>query len=241
MIPWLEPGAPFPPVERALESPNGLLAATATVTEARLLDAYRRGIFPWYSEGEPVLWWSPDPRMVLFTGELRISRSLRKRARAVARDTALQVVVDRDFVGTMRACARPRGDQDGTWITEDMVASYSGLHRRGLAHSVELWSNGDCVGGLYGVALGRMFYGESMFSRQADASKIALAALVALLRREGGPVIDCQQKTSHLASLGAREISRAEFRALVARAVEAPSMDWPQYVGHPINDLLLTE
>ncbi len=238
MIPWLEPGDPLPPVERALHSPNGLLAASRHLDEERLLQAYRRGIFPWYSEGEPVLWWSPDPRMVLFTDELRVSRSLRKRARALARDAQTEVAVDRDFAAVMRACAEPRPDQDGTWITAEMIATYTRLHRRGGAHSIEVWSQDECVGGLYGIALGRMFFGESMFSRTTDASKLALVALVALLRREGCPVIDCQQKTSHLASLGAREIRRSEFCALVAGAVDAPPIDWSRYVDRPINELL---
>jgi leucyl/phenylalanyl-tRNA--protein transferase len=214
MIPWLEPGTPFPPVDQALDSPNGLLAATAAVTA---------------------------PRLVLFTDELRISRSLRRRARAVVAEAASEVRLDRDFIGTMRACAQPRTDQRGTWITEDMIGAYADLNRRGLAHSVELWSHGACVGGLYGVALGRMFYGESMFSRQTDASKIALVALVRLLRNEHVPVIDCQQKTSHLASLGAREIKRAEFCSRVASAVQAPSIDWSQYFNRPLNELLLTD
>jgi len=241
MIPWLEPGESFPPVEHALDSPNGLLAATASVTAPRLIDAYRRGVFPWYADGEPVLWWSPDPRMVLFTDELRVSRSLRKRARAIAHDTQDEIRLDRDFIGTMRACAQPRVAQNGTWITDDMIAAYADLHRRGLAHSVEFWVHGACVGGLYGVALGRMFYGESMFSRRTDASKIALIALVRLLQNEQVPVIDCQQKTSHLASLGAREIQRTEFCAMVAQAVLAPSIDWSRYANRTLNDLLLTD
>lgn len=241
MIPWLEPGAPFPPVEQALAAPNGLLAASADISQARLLAAYRQGIFPWYSEGQPVLWWSPDPRMVLFTDELKISRSLRKRVRAAARDADTELHVDRDFVGTMRACGEPRPDQDGTWITDAMVHAYAGLHRHGLAHSVEVWVRGALVGGLYGVSLGRMFFGESMFSRQRDASKIALVALVRLLHREQVPVIDCQQKTSHLASLGAREIRRSEFCAWLAQAVQAPQPDWSRYVSRPINELLVME
>ncbi len=238
MIPWLAPGMEFPPVVQALDSPNGLLAATAVVTAPRLIEAYRQGIFPWYSEGEPVLWWSPDPRMVLFTDELRVSRSLRKRARAIASEPATAICLDRDFVGAMRACAEPRSDHPGTWITDDIIDSYAELHRHGLAHSIELWSHDACIGGLYGVAMGRMFYGESMFSRERDASKIALVALVRLLRNERVPVIDCQQKTAHLASLGAREIKRSEFCAMVAEAVQAPSIDWSRYADRNLNELL---
>lgn len=240
MIPWLTPGMSFPPVDQALDAPNGLLAATATVSAPRLVEAYRLGIFPWYSEGEPVLWWSPDPRMVLFTDELCVSRSLRKRARALASEPAAAICLNRDFVGTMRACAAPRAEQPGTWITDEIIDSYAELHRHGLAHSVELWSDDECIGGLYGVALGRMFYGESMFSRVRDASKITLLALVRLLRNERAPVIDCQQKTAHLASLGAREIRRSDFCATVAQAVKAPSIDWSRYADHPLNELLLT-
>jgi leucyl/phenylalanyl-tRNA--protein transferase len=178
--------------------------------------------------------------MVLFTDELRVSRSLRRRGRAIASGPHTTLHLDRDFVGTMRACAAPRAEQPGTWITDEIIDSYAELHRHGLAHSVELWSDEACIGGLYGVALGRMFYGESMFSLVRDASKITLVALVRLLRNEQVPVIDCQQKTAHLASLGAREIRRSDFCATVAQAVEAPSIDWSRYADRPLNELLLT-
>jgi leucyl/phenylalanyl-tRNA--protein transferase len=238
MIDWLAPGAPFPEVSTALDFPNGLLAASEDVSAARLLEAYPRGIFPWYSEGDPVLWWSPHPRMVLYTAELHLSRSLRKTLRAAARDPAVTLRLDGDFEAVMRACAEPRDGQPGTWISEAIVTAYGDLARRGLAHSVELWRDGQLSGGAYGVALGRMFYGESMFSRARDASKIALATLVALLRQEGVPVIDCQQKTGHLASLGAREIGRREFCAHLARTVPLAAVDWAAYRGVRLNGLL---
>ncbi len=207
MIPWLDPDDPFPPVSRALRQPNGLLAAGADLSTDRLLTAYRLGIFPWYSDGEPLLWWSPDPRMVLFPAELNLSRSLRKRLRARAFD----VRADTAFEVVMRACAAPRAGQPGTWITGEMVAAYRVLHECGHAHSVEAWLNGELVGGLYGVAIGRMFYGESMYTRATDASKVALAHLVRQLSRWNFGLIDCQMKTPHLARFGAREIPRAEF------------------------------
>jgi len=238
MIGWLEPGTPFPDVESALEFPNGLLAASEHVDERWLLAAYPKGIFPWFAEGDPVLWWCPDPRMVLFTDELRISRSLGKTLRAAAADPARSLRLDEDFEGVMRACAAPRKDEPGTWISEEMIAAYAGLARRDLAHSIELWEDGRLAGGAYGVSLGRMFFGESMFSAARDASKICLAALVQILRHEGVPVIDCQQKTAHLASLGAREIGRREFSAHLARVVGQPPVDWRKYRGVRLNSLL---
>ena len=213
MIPWLEKNAPFPPVERALARPNGLLAAGADLTPARLLGAYRRGIFPWYCDGEPILWWSPDPRMVLYTQELKISRSLAKSVR----NRGFEVRFDTAFPAVVEACAAPRDGQHGTWITDEMRAAYLRLHRLGHAHSVETWCDGALQGGLYGVAIGRMFFGESMFARATDASKVALVALVRNLHARGFPLIDCQMVTHHLASLGARAIPRAEF----LREVEA--------------------
>lgn len=238
MIPWLRPGAQFPPVSRALAQPNGLLCAGTELTAARLLQAYTRGIFPWYTDGEPVLWWSPDPRMVLPTAELHVTRSLRKTLRATARSATLRLRLDTAFETVMRACAAPRPGQDGTWITESVVAAYVELHRRDLAHSIELWDGADLVGGLYGVSIGRMFFGESMFSRAADASKTALAALATLLLREQVPLIDCQQNTSHLASLGAREIARSVFCAHLAQAVQDPPVNWARWRAAPLNELL---
>lgn len=218
MIPWLRSGDPFPPLERALEEPNGLLAAGADLSVDRLIGAYERGIFPWYSDGQPVLWWSPDPRMVLFPDKLRIPRSLRKRL--ARRD--YEVTADTAFEEVIRGCAAPRRDHDGTWITDDMLAAYTRLHRAGYAHSVETWIGGRLAGGLYGVALGRMYYGESMFTRVPDASKIALVHLVRQLERLGFGMIDCQMATAHLARFGAREIPRAGFVRKLAELVNYP-------------------
>lgn len=218
MIPWLGPGDPFPPVERALEEPNGLLAAGADLSEPRLLKAYASGIFPWYSAGQPVLWWSPDPRMVLIPAELRIPRSLKKRL--ARRD--YEVRADTAFEEVIRACAAPRRGQDGTWITEDMVEAYLRLHDAGHAHSVETWIAGRLAGGLYGVELGRMFYGESMFARAPDASKIALTHLVRQLARRDCGMIDCQMRTQLLARFGAREIPRSQFVRMLAELVNYP-------------------
>lgn len=218
MIPWLEDSDDFPPLARALREPNGLLAAGGDLAPARLLAAYRRGIFPWYNREQPVLWWSPDPRMVLFPAEFRTPRSLAKRLRR--RD--YEIRVDTAFATVMRACAAPRGSDPGTWITPDMIAAYCELHRRGHAHSVETWIAGELAGGLYGVALGRVFYGESMFARAADASKIALAHLVRQLERRQFGLIDCQMNTAHLARFGAREIPRSEFSQRLAELVNYP-------------------
>jgi len=220
VVPWIGPEDPFPPVERALRDPNGLLCAGADLSVARLVAAYQRGIFPWYSGAEPILWWSPDPRMVLFCDELRISRSLAKNNR----NKGYEVRVDTAFGDVLLGCASSRrgssaGGEAGTWLGEDMRDAYTRLHRAGQAHSFECWHDGTLVGGLYGVAIGRMFYGESMFSRATDASKVALVALVDELRRRGFPLIDCQVRTPLLAQLGGREIPRREFlrrlRALV--------------------------
>ncbi|HSO06936.1 MAG TPA: leucyl/phenylalanyl-tRNA--protein transferase [Pelomicrobium sp.] len=215
MIEWLRAGAPFPPVERALRSPNGLLAAGGDLSTERLLDAYRHGIFPWFSDDEPILWWSPDPRMVLFPAEVTVSRSLRRRLRqgdyAVRCDTA--------FGEVMAACAGPRAGQPGTWITPAMREAYARLHRLGYAHSVETWIDGRLAGGLYGLAIGRAFFGESMFARETDASKIALVHLARQLHAWEFGVIDCQMSTPHLASLGAREIPRTDFTRLVGELV----------------------
>ena len=222
-IPWLETGDPFPPVDAALEDPNGLLAAGADLSPARLVEAYRRGVFPWFNEGDPILWWSPDPRMVLFARELRVSRSLRR----VVSSGLFTVTFDTAFAGVMAGCAEPRPDQEGTWISDEMTAAYVRLAERGDAHSVEVWQGGQLVGGLYGVALGRMFYGESMFSRVSNASKVALVYLARQLDRWGFELVDCQMSTAHLASLGAREIPRAEFLGAVSRLVQQPSVPSP--------------
>ncbi|TAN79145.1 MAG: leucyl/phenylalanyl-tRNA--protein transferase [Gallionella sp.] len=223
MIPWLTGSHPFPPAEYALRSPNGLLAAGGDLSAPRLLEAYRHGIFPWFNPGEPILWWSPDPRMVLIPGEFKISRSLSR----VLRNTVYEVRSDTAFGQVMRACAAPRDGHRGTWIHENMIAAYCALHDLGYAHSVETWMDGELVGGLYGVGIGRMFYGESMFSKASNASKIALAHLARQLGRWQFGMIDCQMNTPHLASLGAREIPRAEFIARLQELVNcAPATHW---------------
>jgi len=218
MIPWLEAHDPFPEVTHALREPNGLLAAGADLTTQRLIAAYRSGIFPWYSDGQPLLWWSPDPRMVLFPAEFRIPRSLRKRLRR----HDYEIRADSCFEAVVRACAGPRADGGGTWITEEMVLAYTDLHRCGFAHSVETWIDNKLAGGLYGVALGRMFYGESMFTRESDASKLALAHLIRQIERWSFGLIDCQMKTAHLATFGAREIPRSGFLRKVRELVNYP-------------------
>jgi leucyl/phenylalanyl-tRNA--protein transferase len=227
MIPWLMPGDPpdaFPPVEEALRDPDGLLCAGGDLSPARLVEAYRRGIFPWYSAGQPVLWWSPDPRMVLFVDEFRVSRSLRK----AVRQGAFEIRVDTAFRNVIENCALvPRSGQDGTWITPAVVDAYCALHARGFAHSVEAWRGGELAGGLYGVAIGRMFFGESMFARATDASKVALVHLVGILRERGMPLVDCQQETRHLASFGARPIARREFAERVAALVNCAAPEGP--------------
>jgi len=201
-----------------MRSPNGLLCAGASLSPERIVDAYSRGIFPWFSEGDPILWWSPDPRMVLFPEELKVSRSLRK---TLARGT-YETRFDTAFRAVMRECAAPREGQGGTWISPQMVEAYTELHARGFAHSVESWQEGELVGGLYGVSLGGVFFGESMFARAPDASKVALARLVERLRAADYRVIDCQQATAHLASLGAREVPRAAFAQLLRESIQYP-------------------
>ena len=223
MIPWLDAHDPFPPVDQAMTDPNGLLAAGADLSTERLLDAYLHGIFPWFGDDDPLLWWSPDPRMVLVVEELHVSRSLRR----VIRSGRYRVTLDTAFAEVMAGCAEPREDDTGTWITAEMVAAYSRLAALGFAHSVEVWSGSDLVGGLYGVAVGRMFYGESMFSRRTDASKVALTTLVWQLERWGFEMIDCQMSTSHLASLGAREIPRGEFVETLRRLAKRPPVTSP--------------
>lgn len=226
VIPWLDSKSLFPPIETALQEPNGLLAAGGDLSPQRIIDAYRQGIYPWFSKGQPLLWWSPDPRMVLYTNEYRLSRSLAKRIRR--RD--FEVRVDTAFGPVIDACASVvRDAQDGTWITREMAVAYRRLYALGYAHSVEAWRGGELVGGLYGLALGRVFFGESMFSHESDASKVALAGLVSVLARQGVPLIDCQQETDHLASMGARPIPRREFALALTELIHssaAPPTDW---------------
>ena len=222
-IPWLESDDPFPPVDHALIEPNGLLAAGADLSPERLLDAYARGIFPWFNEDDPVLWWSPDPRMVLFPRDLHVSRSLRR----TIRSARFSVTLDQAFDAVMEGCAAPRRQQDGTWITGDMMTAYTRLAQLGFAHSVETWEGSELVGGLYGVAVGRVFYGESMFSRRSDGSKVALTYLARQLDRWKFVVIDCQMATGHLASLGAREIPRDDFLRYMRTGTAQPGMGGP--------------
>jgi leucyl/phenylalanyl-tRNA---protein transferase len=221
-ITWLSPqDAPerFPPLERALDEPAGLLAAGGDLSPARLLAAYQRGIFPWYSPGQPVLWWSPDPRAVLFPEEFHRTRSLEK----TLRNRGFETSIDRDFEGVIGGCAAPRESSLGTWITPEMRAAYLELHRCGHAHSFETYLQGMLVGGLYGVRLGRVFFGESMFSRERDASKVALARLTDYCLQERIVVIDCQLASRHLQSLGSRLIPRAQFQALLRQHVGEPA------------------
>ena len=229
MIPWLEIDTPFPDVSKALtvEAP-GLLAAGADLSPARLLQAYRKGIFPWFSEGQPILWWSTDPRMVLYTDQFKVSNSLAKTLRKIERSRLdggrWDVRFNSAFDDVMRACAAPRRDGPGTWISDEIIAGYTGLHALGYAHSAEVWFDGELVGGAYGVCIGHMFYGESMFARVSDASKVALAYLVAFLQRHGVDMLDCQQETGHLASLGAAPIPRSRFLEHVHCATAKPGI-----------------
>lgn len=219
MVPFLGPRDPLPSPESALREPNGLLAAGGGLSVPRLVDAYARGAFPWFGEGDPVLWWCPDPRLVLPTDSVHVSRSLRRRlARGDYRTT-----VDTAFGDVMRACAEPRADDGGTWITDEMVEAYEALHAAGFAHSLEIWVDGALVGGIYGVAIGAAFFGESMFSRVTDGSKIAIVWLAAQLARWGVPFIDCQVRSDHLVRLGAVEVPRQEFLRLLRRLVSAPA------------------
>jgi leucyl/phenylalanyl-tRNA--protein transferase len=219
-ITWLKPDGDrewFPPLDQVLDEPEGLLAAGGDLSVPRLLAAYRRGIFPWYSAGQPVLWWSPNPREVLYPAEFSCSRSLAK----TLRNRGFGVTFDGDFAAVVDACAARREHSPGTWITPEMRAAYCELHARGHAHSVEVRLDGELVGGLYGVLLGRMFFGESMFSRERDASKVALARLAERAVVAGIQLIDCQLPTPHLRSLGSKPMPRLEFSALVAQYTRA--------------------
>ena len=232
MVTWLDNEQQvLPPTAQALPAASdapGLLAAGGRLTPQRLAEAYRRGVFPWFGEHQPVLWWTPDPRMVLPVDAFRLTRSLRKTVVRFIRSGRCELRIDCAFDAVIAACATtPRAGQSGTWIVPDMVAAYRRWHALGAVHSVEAWIDGELAGGLYGVALGRMFFGESMFAHRTDASKIALAGLVCFCRENGVRLIDCQQRTGHLASLGAREVSRNAFEQHIAKAVtEPPIADW---------------
>jgi leucyl/phenylalanyl-tRNA--protein transferase len=217
-----DPPEALPPTRYALREPNGLLAVGGSLSSAWILHAYRRGVFPWFSEGQPILWWTPDPRAVLFPGEFRCSRSLSKSMR----NAGFEVRIDTAFAEVVGACAAPRRQEAGTWITPEMHRSYVELHQRGLAHSIETWRDGKLVGGLYGVGLGQVFFGESMFSLARDASKVALARLVAECDRRGIRLIDCQMATDHLASLGSRTIPRRDFERLLGTLCRGPIDLW---------------
>jgi len=229
-LPWLEPGEPFPPVNEAWGAHDpapGLLAAGGVLDVPTLMAAYARGIFPWYSSGQPILWWSTDPRMVLEPAHFRLHRSLRKTIQKLLKENRLELRFDHDFARVIHACAQtPREGQSGTWILPAMVQAYTRLHRAGAAHCVETWIDGELCGGLYAVNLGGMVFGESMFSRRSDASKIALAALVAFCRTHGITLIDCQQDTAHLASLGGRLMPREDFVRHVRLALLQPAPRW---------------
>ena len=242
MIPWLEPDTPFPDTALAMGPDSdapGLLAAGADLSVERLQQAYTRGIFPWFSPGQPVLWWSTHPRMVLPTAEFRLTRSLRKTLKRFRDTPGCEIRVNHQFDEVIQACAQTaRRGQSGTWIVKDIQHTYRQWHELGAVHSIETWIDGQLAGGLYGVNLGRMFFGESMFARQTDASKIALAALICLCREHDIALIDCQQETAHLASMGARPWDRDAFEAHLRGVVHLdPPRDWSY---HPVfwNHLL---
>lgn len=224
MLTWLQrESLDFPPLNSALREPNGLLAAGGDLRPERLIQAYRHGCFPWFQDGQPILWWSPDPRTVLLPDELHVSRSLAK----VLRQGHYRVSFDQAFSEVIRACAAPRSYAAETWITSPMQDAYLELHRRGIAHSVEVWCDGELVGGLYGLAMGQLFFGESMFSRADNASKVGFATLVERLKAWGFVLIDCQMPTEHLLSLGARTISRNEFAHYLSLHLDQPNQaDW---------------
>ena len=224
---WIDsndPDADFPPLDHALTDPDGLLAFGGDLSVKRLLKAYRLGIFPWFSDGEPIMWWSPNPRTVLFPDKLKISRSLAK----TCRKRPYKITLNKAFENVIQACAQPRNDGEGTWITTDMQQAYCALHRSGHAHSVEAWQDDQLVGGLYGIAIGQVFFGESMFAGATDASKIAFVHLVQQLQAWGFQLIDCQVDSAHLQSLGASQISRSEFAHYLDKYCEtdAKSADW---------------
>lgn len=225
---WISSDSPataFPPIDHALREPDGLLAAGGDLSEARLVHAYRSGIFPWYNEGEPILWWSPDPRCILYPQKFHVSRRLRRTLRREPHT----VTFNRDFATVMAKCAAPRGDHAGTWITTDMVCAYRKLHAAGWAHSVEVWHDDKLIGGMYGLAIGRVFFGESMFSDRSNGSKIALQSLCAVMREKGFALLDCQVASPHLMSLGAELLPRSEFLRLLAVACDSqPVQDWPE-------------
>lgn len=232
---WIHPDDPLPLAHFANE--HGLVAAGLDLSPARLLEAYREGLFPWYNSGDPVLWWSTDPRMVLYTEQFRLSRSLAKKVRQIQRhehdaQAKIRVSCNLAFRDVIQACAQSRAHTGGTWISPDIIHVYDAMHRAGFAHSIETWADGELVGGLYGLNLGDMFFGESMFSTQTDASKISLAYLVDLLQRSNMPLIDCQQETAHLASLGATPIPRQQFITQLYQLRDRPQRVWPATYLH---------
>jgi leucyl/phenylalanyl-tRNA---protein transferase len=212
---WMpdDPASPFPPLDCALVEPDGLLAAGGDLSPERLLNAYQHGIFPWFNEGEPILWWSPDPRCVLYPEKLKISRSLRK----TLKKDLFEIKMDTAFARVLKSCAAPRTQQEGTWITYHMFKAYMKMHELGYAHSIECWQDNELVGGLYGIAIGQVFFGESMFSKKTDASKVALVHLCEYLKQNNFKLIDSQVHTSHMESMGAEMINRNDFEKLVKK------------------------
>lgn len=228
-IPWIDADEPFPPVSTALA--NGLLAAGADLSTPRLLQAYQQGLFPWYNPGEPVLWWSPDPRAILRCDAFKLSKSLAKTCRRIARqeqdsNARWRITTDVDFLAVIQQCAAVRQYQEGTWISDEIIQAYYQLHLQKYAHSIEVWQDNQLVGGLYGVKIGRFFFGESMFSLVSDASKVALYYLTRCLLQLGVPYIDCQQETAHLLSLGAHTVPRSTFIELLQQYTSAPPTPW---------------
>ncbi len=235
MLPQLadSPDAPFPPVEWAAQEPNGLLAWGGDLHPTRLMRAYARGIFPWYTDGQPILWWSPHPRAVIYPSEVHISRRLRR----LLRQRRFRVTADRHFKAVIRACGDLRQDRDGTWITPQMVDAYCELHRLGHAHSVEVLLNDELVGGIYGVAIGGAFFGESMFSLVDNTSKLALVHLCRRLDDAGFTLLDCQMVSPHLQRMGAVSVKRRQFQSQLRQAVGAAVAidDWPAWFSQPLD------